>query len=239
MQALRLTLRGLRWRSGASLAVLLVAVLASKGAACGPLYSRSAQESLVRDGPGQIAPITTGVIFRGNVDGQTQFSPRQVLDAVSTQASAPTLDPWYRAGTLSLTVLDGNPRIGAHTPGRTQVSWYRGECGAITVTAMISGRLADATQVKLGTIMALGITSNPAADRVQLVGVYDQSTASPAVRGLATPINSRSPGPMGHRTLSTRSSWIGPRCWAQMLTSPPSACEPSTPRASTSPTCQR
>ena len=77
MESLRLALRGLRWRAGSSLAVLVVAVVAMAGAALGPLYARSAAESLVRDGLTLAPQATTGVQSRGSIAGQTQYTPRQ------------------------------------------------------------------------------------------------------------------------------------------------------------------
>ena len=47
MSSLTLTLRGIRWRRGTSGAVLAIAVIATAGAALGPLYAHSAAESLV------------------------------------------------------------------------------------------------------------------------------------------------------------------------------------------------
>jgi putative ABC transport system permease protein len=197
VEALRLALRGMRWRTGPSLAVLVVAVVAMAGAALGPLYAHSSQESLVRDGLTQSPPVTTGVQSLGNVAGQTQFSPAQLTKAVEERAADPALDPWYRPATLSLTVLEGAPSVQGHQLGLAQVSWYRGQCGAVTVVtghcpdgasqAMVSSRTATSSGVRLGTVIRLGITSDPTVDRVTVVGTYDPATADPAVWGLAIP----------------------------------------------------
>ncbi len=197
MEALRLALRGLRWRAGASLAVLVVAVVASAAAALGPLYARSAEESLVRDGMAREPAISTGVQMRGNVAGQTQFSPLQVRQAVAERAADPALDPWYLPATLSLTVLEGNPTLDGRQLGRAQVSWYQGQCDGVQVVrgrcpaapgqAMVSVRVAALTDVRIGDTVRLGITSEPALDSVVVVGTYDPTTADPAVWGLAHP----------------------------------------------------
>ncbi len=197
MEALRLALRGLRWRSGPSIAVLVVAMIAMAGAALGPLYARSAEESLVRDGLAQSAPVTTGIQTRGNIAGQTEYKPAELAAAVEKRADDPALDLWYSAPTLSLTVLDTAPLAGGRSLGRAQVSWYRGECGAVTLVsgrcpsapgeAMLSGRSAESAQTPIGTVIQLGITSEPAADRVTVVGTYDPTTYDPAVWGLGHP----------------------------------------------------
>ncbi len=197
MQALQLTLRGLRWRAGSSLAVLVVAVVAAGAAALGPLYASSAEESLVRDSLAMAEPVTTGVQFRGGVAGQTQFTPQQVSDAVAARAADPTLDPWYGPATSALTVANGSPRIGQRVLGVATVSWYEGQCGGVTITdgrcpgaageAMISSRLSADLDIPPGTELRLGITSDSEVDRVVVVGTYDVTTADPAVWGLATP----------------------------------------------------
>ena len=197
MEALRLTLRGLRWRAIPSLAVLVVALIAMAGAALGPLYAHTAEESLVRDGLTQAPPVTTGVQSRGNIAGQTQFTPAQLLQAVQERAADPSLDAWYLPGTLSLTVLDGAPSIAGRRLGQAQVSWYRGECGAVTIVsgrcpardgeAMVSTRTATSSDVRVGVVMQLGITSDPGRDRVTVVGTFDAATADPAVWGLVIP----------------------------------------------------
>jgi hypothetical protein len=197
VEALRLSLRGLRWRAGSSLAVLVVAIVAMGGAALGPLYARSASESLVRDGLATEPPVTTAVQSRGNVAGQTTYTPNQVADAVVKRANDPRLDLFYGPPTLALTVLQGNPRVGERLLGQAQVGWHDGQCGGITVTsgrcpsaaseAMVSQRTARDTNLPLGSAMRLGITSDPAADRVTVVGVYDAATAEPRVWGLDRP----------------------------------------------------
>ena len=100
MESLRLALRGLRWRSGASLTVFLVAVVAMAGSALGPLYAQSSADSLVRAGLASATPVTTGVETRGAVAGQTQFTPAEILDVVTERSADPGLDPWFLPGTL-------------------------------------------------------------------------------------------------------------------------------------------
>ena len=95
MESVRLILRGLRWRLGASLMVLAVAVIAMVGAALGPLYASSAAESLVREGLAQSPSVTTGVQTRASIAGQTQFTPVELTRSVEQRISDPALDAWY------------------------------------------------------------------------------------------------------------------------------------------------
>jgi hypothetical protein len=52
---------------------------------------------------------------------------------------------------------------------------------------MVSERFAEDVGVELGTPLQLGITSDPVADRVTVVGTYDPTTADPTVWGLERP----------------------------------------------------
>ena len=203
MSSLTLTLRGLRWRRGSSGAVLAIAVIATAGAALGPLYAHSAAESLVRQDLALADPVSTGVQARAAVAGQTQFTPADLVRAVDEAIGDPSLDPWYEPGTMALTVLNGAPSIDGSRIGLAQVSWYRGQCGAVTVVsgscpsavgqAMVSALTAELAGIDIGDAMQLGITSDPAADRVTVVGTYDPDTADPAVWGLAQPGQFRPP----------------------------------------------
>lgn len=203
MSSLTLTLRGIRWRRGTSGAVLAIAVIATAGAALGPLYAHSAAESLVRQDLALAAPVSTGIQARAAVAGQTQFTPADLVLAVDTALGDPSLDPWYRPGTMALTVLNGAPSVDGDRIGLAQVSWYRGQCGSVTVVsgscpssagqAMVSALTAELAGIDLGDEMQLGITSDPAADRVTVVGTYDPDTIDPAVWGLAQPGQFRPP----------------------------------------------
>ncbi|MDP1879221.1 MAG: hypothetical protein Q8M17_16865 [Actinomycetota bacterium] len=197
MTSLRLALKGLRWRAGSSLAVLLVAVAAVGGAALGPMYAHSAEESLVRDGLAQAPTVTTSVQYRGGVAGQTQFTPIEVRDAVERQAADPALDAWYLPGTLAMSVVNGSPATAVGALGSAQVSWHRGQCEAVIIVAgqcprgpgeaMLSARTADQAGVGLGEQLRLGITADLERDRATVVGLYDAASADPAVWGLGTP----------------------------------------------------
>ena len=210
MESLRLALRGLRWRTGPSIAVLVVAIVAMAGAALGPLYAASAADSLVRDSLAMAQPVSTGVQTRGNIAGQTQFTPAQLRDAVAARAADPALDPWYRPGTMSLILHDGTPTDGGRQLGDAQVAWHRGQCGGVTMVEgrcpdgphelMVSERTAKDSGLPIGSVVRLGISSEPVADTVTVVGVYDVATADPAVWGLDDPAQfapARVEGPPG------------------------------------------
>ncbi|MFN8147850.1 MAG: FtsX-like permease family protein [Candidatus Nanopelagicales bacterium] len=210
MESLRLALRGLRWRSGPSIAILLVALVAMAGAALGPLYAASAEDSLVRDSLATAPDVATSVVSRGNVAGQTQFTPAQIRDAVAARSADPALDPWFRPGTMSLVLHDGTPTTDGRRLGDAQVAWVRGQCGGITVVRgkcpdgphelMVSERTAKDSELPIGSTVRLGISSEAVNDTVEVVGIYDVSSADPAVWGLDDPAQyqpARTEGPPG------------------------------------------
>ncbi|HET7899892.1 MAG TPA: ABC transporter permease [Candidatus Nanopelagicales bacterium] len=199
MESVRLALRGLRWRTGSSIAVLAVAIVAMAGAALGPLYAASAADSLVRDSMATSPAVGTGVVSRGNIAGQTQYSPAELRDAVAQRAADPALDPWYLPGSMALVVHDGTITDGSRLVGVAQAGWHRGQCdaGAVTIVqghcaveggeAMVSQRTAKDMGVPLGSVLRLGISSDSKADTVTVVGYYDQASADPVVWGLDSP----------------------------------------------------
>ena len=98
---------------------------------------------------------------------------------------------------MSLTVHDGTITSGSRLLGVAQVGWHRGQCGGVTILrgrcaqdggeAMVSERTEKDTGVPIGTVLKLGISSDPVADTVRVVGVYDAATADPAVWGIDSP----------------------------------------------------
>ncbi len=201
MESLTLALRGLRWRSVASISVFMVAVVAMAGAALGPLYANSAADSLVRESLATAAPVTTGVETRAAVAGQTQFTPGEILDAVAARAEAGSLDPWFGPGTLSLVVRNGAPFQDANILGLAEIGWHEGQCEAVTIAdgrcpaaageAMVSTRTAAEGGLTLGDRIRMGASADPAADTVSIVGTYDVFSADPQVWGLGSPDQAR------------------------------------------------
>jgi predicted lysophospholipase L1 biosynthesis ABC-type transport system permease subunit len=197
VESFGLFLRGLRWRAGPTFVVLAVSVVAMAGAALGPLYAHSAQESLLRDGLAQAPPVTTGMLTRGAILRQAGFTVQQLLDTVLERAADPELDPWYSPGTASLTVEGGLPTVDGRSLGEAQVGWHRGQCTGVVIVsgscpdaareAMVSERTAAAAGFRIGDVLRLNIGTDPDADQVTLVGTYDATTADPAAWGVGNP----------------------------------------------------
>lgn len=198
---MRLALQGLRWRSGASLAVFLVGVVAMAGSALGPLYAQSAGDSLVRESLATAAPVTTGVEIRGAVAGQTQFTPGQILDVVAERAVDPRLDAWFGPPTLAMVVRNGAPFREGDVIGLAEIGWHQGQCETLTIVegrcpaaageAMVSSRTAAEGRLAIGDAVRLGISADVVADSVTVVGTYDVLSAAPVTFGLGSPDQAR------------------------------------------------
>lgn len=210
MHAVTLVIRGIRWRAWPSLAVLVVAAIATAAAVAAPLYARSAEESLVRSRLAADGAVTTGFLVQAEQAGQTGFSPEQLVRSVRSAVADPSLDQWYAAPTLGVTLADLDVQVGIHTAGVAQAGWYEGMCaGGVRLLrgtcpergaqAMVSAGTASSTGIDVGSVINLDLSSPN--DQLRVVGVYDPATARPAVFGLDTPRQaapSITPGGLDH-----------------------------------------
>lgn len=198
---MHLILAQLRWRKAASLAVFALAVVAVTAAALGPLYSRSAQESLVKDAVAQADPVSTGLLVSGDLAGQTQFNGEDLDAEVSRTIAAPELQRFYGAPVRSMTV--GNTTVAnadGVTLGVATVGWYEAQCaGARIVTgrcpehlgeAMISTRELKARRLHLGEHIQLLMSLDDRLNDVTIVGSYDVTSGGPQVWGIDSPAQS-------------------------------------------------
>ncbi|MGN6332517.1 MAG: FtsX-like permease family protein [Motilibacteraceae bacterium] len=208
MHALRLVLRGLRHRRGPSLAVLLVAVVATAAAVLGPLYARSAEESLVRDRLALAPPTAAGLTVSAALAGQTDQPVARLLSTVQQAVDKPDYDGWYRPASLVVDV----PDVAVSGPGgylsKASVGWHRDQCRAVEVVqgrcpdggheAMISSRMAADGHLTVGDRLGLGLGSADAAgNTATVVGTYDVSSADPSIWGAQSPAQAAPAGGNG------------------------------------------
>lgn len=173
------------WRKGLSLTLLLIAAVSMTAAAIGPLYSRAAEESLLRDRllSGSIRAEGFAV---GYVAPQAQDNPA-LLDAARSAARQPALDRYFEPAQLSLqaatvpvlrTASDGAPSY------VTRLAWRDGQCAHLRLLAgscpqqpgeaLISAAAARALGLKLGGRLLLrGVSrSVPEVNHPRVTGVY-------------------------------------------------------------------
>ncbi len=206
--ALRLAMHGIRWRRWASLATFVVALLATAGAALGPLYARSAEYSLARQRLIEAEPVATGVVVSASNAGQTDYSPSALLSTVEAAADNPELDTAYLPAQSAVTrsdirISDSDQRL----IGLAPVAWreneclaapiVRGECPSGKRQAMISQRLAADTGIEVGDKLDVHLAADSAADLFTITGIYDESQPDPVVYAIDTPATAAPPGGTG------------------------------------------
>ena len=175
MWDLWLTLRGMWFRRGVSLAVLIVASLVVGGAVTGPLFLRAAGESVLHDTVNQALPI--GRIVSDRLSGPIKTQPLAQVAKASRHklAGLPTLDRLFTPPVASLQVqaVVGRP----HATGDSAVLAYRqgvcrhvrmvsGRCAEQPGTVMVSAKTADAVGWRPGQRLLANGRS------VRVVGLY-------------------------------------------------------------------
>ena len=206
--ALRLAVRGIRWRRWASLATFVVAILASGAAVLGPLYARAADDSLVTQRLLDAPPIATGVSVRASNAGQIQYTPEVLLTAVVSTVEDPSLDPEY--GPSQSAVVRSQIRVTTEQGmqlGIAPVAWRQGLCTAAPIVegacpaaaqeVMISQRLATDSKLAVGDTIVAQISPEAAQNQLRIVGIYDQSRPDPIVYAVDTPATAMPPGGLG------------------------------------------
>jgi hypothetical protein len=216
-------LRGLRWRPGASLAVLAVALVASTAAAVGPLYARSSEESLVAERLAKAPIVNTAVEVRATSIGQRPRLDEQRVDGDQLEkivtrelASTPALDPSFGPVSSWITVPPSLVTRADGPLGPARTSWHPGACSGVRLVAgrciraddeaLVSSRLLSDYRMRLGERLTVAITGPPAAVGrpagrdprvVVVVGTYDIDSADPQVWGSRRPARLRE-GPLGN-----------------------------------------
>jgi len=175
MWDLWLALRGMWFRRGVSLAVLVVAALVVGGAVTGPLFLRAAGESVLHDTIDQALPI--GRIVSDHLSGPTSAHPLTRVETISSHrlAGEPVLN---RLLTPPVSAVQVQAVVGPPgTTGQSAILVYReavcrhvrmvrGRCPQAAGTVMVSAKTAAALGWRLGQrLLANG-------RRVTVVGLY-------------------------------------------------------------------
>jgi hypothetical protein len=199
-------LRGIRYRAGRSLAVLLLAAIATAATVLAPGYARAASESVLRDGLASAPADATSL----------------EVWAQGTATAAPSVESTDEAKVTMNQAVLRRAAIGAHfdrpiagadvdteasaitTAGRetallARLGFRESVCKHVTVTAgdcprqaghvMISKRTAAEFHLKVGTILTLrakpGAGSGPSGTGrdVEVVGLYQPKDATEAYWG--------------------------------------------------------
>lgn len=195
---MRLILAQLRWRPAASLAVLALAIVAITASALGPLYARSAEESVVKDAVAQADPVSTGLVVSGDVAGQTQFTVDDLAAEVDRTITAPTVRQFYGSPVRSMSVNDITvANADGIAIGVATIGWYEAQCeGARIVVgrcpqrlgeAMVSAQEFDGHHLSIGDRITVQMSSVDRLDTVTVVGSYDAASGGTDVWGVTSP----------------------------------------------------
>ncbi len=190
-------LRGIRYRSGRSLVVLLIAAFATLAAVLSPAYGRAAAQSVLTDGM-RSAPLTAASVTisaEGSAAGAAggAFDPAQqpvaeaktLADTAFRKAPnlAAVLDrPISSVETDAQVALPGGSRYGA------RLAWRVGSCGQLSINGscaidaeqvVISERSAKETGIKLGdTVTVHSARGDGEGKRLEVVGLYTPRDAT-------------------------------------------------------------
>ncbi len=175
MHDVRLVLRGMWFRRGVSLAVLVIASLVVGAAVTGPLFLRSAGESVLRDTLSQALPIGRIVTDHMNGTVRTRRLEEVVRRSDHRLRTVPTLNRLLVSPVESLQV-----RTIAGTPGTTgnpaplvyragvcsHVQIVKGRCATRANSVIVSASAAASQRWRVGGALEVN------GRRVTVAGVY-------------------------------------------------------------------
>jgi hypothetical protein len=183
--------RGLRQRAGASIGVLLVAVVAAAAATTGPVYDAAARTSILRDA------VTTPAVLDRAAEVTASGPVSGLADGLIAQADTRLAADLGGAGELnrifqppvqdvSVQVVLAGPAPGSQPPALT---WHTGQCAHLRLAAgtcpaaagqvMVSASYAASQHVRPGDTIT---TKTQGLSRLNVTGVY----APPALPQLSS-----------------------------------------------------
>ena len=232
-------LRGIRYRSGRSLVVLLIAAFATLAAVLIPAYGRAAAQSVLTDGM-RSAPLTAASVTI-SAEGSAAGAAGGAFDPASSRsAEAKALaDTAFRRAPNLAAVLD-RPISPVETDSQValasgakfgaRLAWRLGSCGQLSV----SGSCAiDAEQVV--------ISERSAKEAGIKLGDFVTVRAAPAATGRASAWRSSGSTPRATPTTSTGATTATsrtPRCPATVACRAWTRCSPARRTTSGCPACR-
>jgi len=212
MRRLQLALLGTRYRLAGSLMALVVAVIAVSAATLGPMYSGTAQDSLVRHRLATTPVFGTGLVATSTLADPT-VSPARVVDETAAAVGDARYDRLW--GASSVTVQTGKDMVTfpGHPSTRYSavVSWRQGMCTSVRVVrgrcpadapagggseAMVSVRTASDQRVAVGERLTADLQAPRLSGNTPVVvGVYDQTSGTAPGWVFDSPVQAAAAGP--------------------------------------------
>lgn len=197
--------RGVRYRAGRSLVVLLLAAVATTAAAVTPAYVLAAQESVQRDllvlNPGQETTISVQNVLSPQIPQSSRLTHEQAVARAKEEFAA--LPELQRLVTESTAHVETNLKLALQRPGTIvtgHLAYRTGVCDHVVVTGacparpgevMVSARSAELHKIKLGEPLPISVGPEADEGRTAEMGGSPQApspqAAAPIVTGLYTP----------------------------------------------------
>jgi hypothetical protein len=190
-------LRGIRYRSGRSLAVFGLAVLATTAAVLAPAYSRAAQQSVLTDGlraaPADATSLVVGA--KGTAEAEpAAFRSTEELKLTMNQALGAhrtvdqRLDRPVGAADTDVTLTAAGEPLVARLAYRDDACFHlriTGNCPENDGQVLVSKRTADTYHLTAGSVLELRMGSRTSGreHRFQVVGLYTPKDATEAYWG--------------------------------------------------------
>ncbi len=172
-------LRGMRWRLGASLLTVLTATVAVGVAVLGPLYLRTAGDSVLHTTVNAAAVSDRGASLIAQIGGSATLPQVQRAERTVENSGGP--HRFY--GQPITTVLSGVRVVGpGRSPYSSQLLWRSGICGVLRFRSggcdlgpgqvLLSDRSAALLHLTTGATIAAGVIGSRVPLRLKVAGVY-------------------------------------------------------------------
>ena len=172
-------LRGIRWRLGASLLTVLTATIAVGVAVLGPLYLRTAGDSVLRTTVNAAAVADRGASVIPRTGGTATLAQVERADRAVEYAGGP--HRFY--GQPITTAFSGVGLVGpGSSPLRSMLFWRTGICGVLRFRSggcdlahgnvVLSDRSASEMHVSTGAIIDASLAGRRAPLRLKVAGIY-------------------------------------------------------------------
>ncbi|MEV6525283.1 hypothetical protein AB0M43_25345 [Longispora sp. NPDC051575] len=208
MTAWTVTLRGIRYRWGRSLAVLLLATVAVTAAVLAPAYARAAQQSVLLDGLTNAPPTATGLLVAAATPADAAAAPTTGTKLAIGNALLryPTLKAAFGVPVASVEAesLFGDPSDAlaarlAYRDGVCEHLVVTGACPATEGQVLVSDRSAKDNGLAVGQQVTL--RGKPGKARtLTITGTYTPTNASESYWGRTAYFTAGVPGPDGAST---------------------------------------
>ena len=143
---LLLTLRGIWFRRTASIAALAVAIVATAAATLGPLYARSAEDSLVRQQLKDAPAANTTFALTTSSAQQPSSTVDELRTGLANAAGTTDLGPWFGPVATRMSIWEIPVQFGRARPSASPTSRGTTTTGArVSRSPRASARPASAT----------------------------------------------------------------------------------------------